>query len=110
MHTQENLDELLTPAKAAALLGISPKTLRQKATIGLIRCYRPFGTCRRYRRGDVLQIRDGCAEQGAPRIAVFPNSPLDRFGTVITKENRDRGDGKDIRGRFAPGNKANRRS
>lgn len=47
--------DLLSPAQAAAMLGVHPETLRRWAVKGRIPCYRPGGpgTFPRYRRADL---------------------------------------------------------
>lgn len=55
-------DDLLTPAAAAALFGVNPKTLTRWARDGKIRHLETLGGHRRYRRGDVdalLRTRGG---------------------------------------------------
>jgi excisionase family DNA binding protein len=49
-------DEYLTPAQAAAVLHVSPKTVTRWATMGHLRCVVTLGGHRRFRRGDVEEI------------------------------------------------------
>ena len=52
------VDEFLSTAEAAELLGVHPSTVRNWAASGrLIPVYRTRGDHRRYRRGDVLALR-----------------------------------------------------
>jgi excisionase family DNA binding protein len=54
-----DFDDLLTPREAAALLGVRPSTIARWARDGLLKpaVHTPGGH-RRYRRGEVLAVRD----------------------------------------------------
>ena len=49
---------LLTPAQAASILGVDPKTVTRWAVAGKIPSTRTVGGHRRYREEDVYAIRD----------------------------------------------------
>ena len=55
-HSAEPFD--LTKAEAAAILGIAPRTLRDWTDAGEVACLRTVGGHRRYRRSDVVSLRD----------------------------------------------------
>ena len=49
---------MLTPAQAAAILGVDPKTVTRWATAGEIEYTRTVGNHRRYKEIDVYALRD----------------------------------------------------
>lgn len=51
-----NEQEWLTPAAAAAALGLTPKSIARLADQGRIRAIRPGGTQRRYAAADIEAI------------------------------------------------------
>lgn len=59
----ETPDELLTPAQASALIGVSVQTLRRYDREGRLPAARTPGNQRRFRRSDVLGLvsTDGAA-------------------------------------------------
>lgn len=62
----ESPDALLTPAQAAALIGISPDTLGQWARDGVLPSQRTRpGGHRRFRRSDVLALIQAAVESTA---------------------------------------------
>lgn len=52
-------EKLLTPAQAAAIIGVDPKTVSRWATAGKIASTRTAGGHRRYKAVDVYAVRDG---------------------------------------------------
>jgi excisionase family DNA binding protein len=51
-------DRLLTPAEVAGLFGVDPRTVTRWATSGRLTPVRTPGGHRRYRRSEVLALRD----------------------------------------------------
>jgi excisionase family DNA binding protein len=51
-------DRLLTPAEVASLFGVDPRTVTRWATSGRLTPVRTPGGHRRYRRSEVLGLRD----------------------------------------------------
>jgi excisionase family DNA binding protein len=51
-------DRLLTPAEVASLFGVDPRTVTRWATSGRLSPVRTPGGHRRYRRSEVLALRD----------------------------------------------------
>jgi DNA-binding transcriptional MerR regulator len=49
-------DRLITPAKAAGLFGVDPRTLRRWHQLGLIGARRTLGGQRRYRESEVRAL------------------------------------------------------
>jgi excisionase family DNA binding protein len=57
-----DFDDLLTPREVAALLGVRTTTIARWARDGLLKpAVRTPGGHRRYRRGDVVALRDATA-------------------------------------------------
>ncbi|MGH9224291.1 MAG: DUF5615 family PIN-like protein [Acidimicrobiales bacterium] len=59
----------LMPAEVAALVGVSPRTVSRWASAGRIPCFTALGGHRRYRRADVLRVRDEGGSEGTPPAA-----------------------------------------
>lgn len=57
-----NPDERLTVGAAASILGVHPQTLRNYEAAGHISATRTMGGERRFRRGDVEDLRDNPPE------------------------------------------------
>lgn len=57
-----NPDERITVGVAASILGVHPQTLRNYETAGHITATRTIGGERRFRRGDVEELRDNPPE------------------------------------------------
>lgn len=53
----EQADELLAIGPAARLLGVSSDTLRRWENAGLITAVRTLGNQRRFRRSDLIRLR-----------------------------------------------------
>lgn len=51
-------DRLLTPAEVAGLFGVDPRTVTRWATSGRLTPVRTPGGHRRYRRSEVMALRD----------------------------------------------------
>ena len=49
---------MLTPAQAAAVFGVDPKTIVRWAEAGKIQSFRTMGGHRRFRERDVYNLRD----------------------------------------------------
>lgn len=56
MDTPPDRDRLLHPREVAALFGVDPRTLREWAVAGKIRCRRTLGGHRRYRESEVRSL------------------------------------------------------
>ena len=59
MRANESVEDMLTTSQAARVLGVHPATLRGYEADGLIVARRLPGGYRRWRRGDLLALRDG---------------------------------------------------
>lgn len=53
---ERELDRLITPAKAAGLFGVDPRTLRRWHQLGLISARRTLGGQRRYCESEVRAL------------------------------------------------------
>lgn len=60
-----NLDDLLAPAQAAALIGVTAETIRRYAEAGRLPHLVTPGGHRRYRRSDVLALVAPPAEEAS---------------------------------------------
>lgn len=58
------MDEMLSTSPAAKVLGVNPATLRDYEARGLIRSRRLPGGYRRWRLGDLIELRDRAMNEG----------------------------------------------
>jgi excisionase family DNA binding protein len=74
------MDDLLSPADAARLLGVVPATVRQMERDGRLPAQRTVGGMRLFRREDVERLRDARAagQQAGPAV----ESHVDKEGTT----------------------------
>jgi excisionase family DNA binding protein len=58
-------DDYLTPAEAAGILGVSPKTVSRWADAGLLRCIVTLGGHRRFEPGVIQEVAAQMGVQGS---------------------------------------------
>lgn len=90
MSSDEEFEELLTPAECAALWKVDPKTITRWAKKGWLTSTRTLGGHRRYKKSEVMALLNNPSESGsdplrAPLRTLWPSGVT---GAAATLRNR----------------------